>query len=86
MGIEILEYKETGFSPSFLISDRLPTYRAISGYFSSCLHQLCTNHARRIISRIIRDLPLKAKKDKFFYNYMLRIKKRFNALYRFSLN
>jgi len=31
--------------------------------------------------RIIRDLPLKAKKDRFFYNYMLRIKKRFNALY-----
>ena len=40
-----------------------------------------TNHARRIITRIIRDLPLKAKKDKFFHNYMLRIKKRFNALY-----
>jgi len=24
---------------------------------------------------------LKAKKDKFFYSYMMRIKKRFNALY-----
>jgi len=31
--------------------------------------------------RIIRDLPLKAKKDRFFYSYMVRIKKRFNALY-----
>jgi len=79
--IKVLEYKERGFNPSILISDLLPIYRAIAGYFSACLHQLCTNHTRRIIARTIRDLPLKAKKDKFFYNYMLRIKKRFNALY-----
>ena len=81
MGIKVLEHKERGFNPSILISDLLSTYRAISGYFSSCLHQLCTNHARRIISRIIKNLPLEAKKGKFFYNYMERIKKRFNALY-----
>jgi len=81
MGIKVLEYKQKGFNPSILISDLLPTYRVITGYFSACLHQLCTNHARRIISRIIKNLPSEAKKDKFFYNYMLRIKKRFNALY-----
>jgi len=81
MGIKVLEHKERGFNPSVLTSDLLPTYRAISGYFSNCLHQLCTNHARRIIARIIRDLPRKAKKDRFFYSYMVRIKKRFNALY-----
>jgi len=27
---------------------------------------------------------LKAKKDRFFYSYMVRIKKRFNALYEFE--
>ena len=81
MGIKVLEHKERGFNPSILTSDLLSTYRAIAGYFSGCLHQFCTNHARRIIARIIRDLPLKAKKDKFFYSYMMRIKKRFNALY-----
>ena len=58
MGIKVLEHKERGFNLSILISDLLPTYRAISGYFSACLHQLCTNHARRVITRIIRDLPL----------------------------
>jgi len=51
----------------------LPTYRAITGYFSGCLHQLCTNHARRIISRIIKNLPLEAKKDKFWYNIVNKI-------------
>ena len=81
MGIKVLEHKERGFNPSILTSDLLPTYRAIAGYFSLCLHQLCTNHARRIISRIIRNLSSEAKKDKFFYGYMVRIKKRFNALY-----
>jgi len=81
MGIKVLEHKERGFNPSILTSDLLSTYRAIVGYFSACLHQFCTNHARRIIARIIRDLPLKAKKDRFFYSYMVRIKKRFNALY-----
>jgi len=80
-GIKALDHKERGFNPFILTSDLLSTYRAISGYFSACLHQLCTNHARRIIARIIRGLPLEAKKDKFFHNYMLRIKKRFNALY-----
>jgi len=80
MGIKVLEHKERGFNPSILTSDLLPTYRVIAGYFT-CLHQFCTNHARRIISRIIKNLPLEAKKDKFFYNYMVRIKKRFNALY-----
>jgi len=82
MGIRVLEHKERGFNPSVLTSDLLSTYRAIAGYFSGCLHQLCTNHARRIIAGIIRDLPSEAKKDKFFYSYMERIKKRFNALYR----
>jgi len=81
MGIKVLEQKEMGFNPSILISDLLPTYRAIAGYFSFCLHQLCTTHARRIISRIIKNLPSEAKKDKLFYSYMVRIKKRFNALY-----
>jgi len=81
MGIRVLEYKERGFNPSILISDLLPTYRAIAGYFSACLHQLYTNHARRTISRIIKNLLSEAKKDKFFCNYMVRIKKRFNALY-----
>ncbi|MEA1964743.1 MAG: hypothetical protein U9O41_06415 [Candidatus Aerophobetes bacterium] len=81
MGIKVLEHKQKGFNPSILISDLLPTYRAIAGYFSVCLHQPCTNHARCIISRIIKNLPSEAKKDKLFYNYMLRIKKRFNALY-----
>jgi len=81
MGIKVLEHKERGFNPSILISDLLPTYRAIAGSFSSCLHQLCTTHGRRIVSRIIRNLPLEAKKDKFFYNYMERIKKRFSCLY-----
>ena len=76
MGIKVLEHKERGFNPCILTSDLLPTYRAIAGYFSGCLHQFCTNHARRIIARIIRDLPLKAKKDKFFYNYIERIKKK----------
>jgi len=81
MGIKVLEHKERGFNPSILTSDLLSTYRAIAGYFSGCLHQLCTNHARRIITRIIKGLSLEAKKDKFFHNYILRIKKRFNALY-----
>jgi len=81
MGIKVLEHKGRGFNPSIFTSDLLSTYRAIAGYFSGCLHQLCTNHARRIIARIIRDLPLKTKKDKFFYSYMMRIKKRFNSLY-----
>ena len=81
MGIKVLEHKGRGFNPSILTSDLLSTYRAISGYFSGCLHQFCTNHARRIIAKIIRGLPLKAKKDKFFYSYVVRIKKRFNALY-----
>jgi len=31
--------------------------------------------------RIIRNLPSRAKKDRFFYSYMVRIKKRFNVLY-----
>jgi len=81
MGIRVLEYRGREFNLSILISDLLSTYRVIAGYFSACLHQLCTNHARRIIAGIIRDLPSEAKKDKFFYSYMERIKKRFNALY-----
>jgi len=40
MGIKVLEYKERGFNPSILTSDLLPTYRAIAGYFSACLHGL----------------------------------------------
>jgi len=43
MGIKVLEHKERGFNPSILTSDLLSTYRAIAGYFSFCLHQLCTN-------------------------------------------
>ena len=80
MGIKVLEHKERGFNPSVLTSDLLLTYRAISGYLAVVYTGFRTNHARRIISRIIRDLPLKAKKDKFFYNYMERIKKRFSCL------
>ena len=81
MGIKVLEHKEKGFNPNILTSDLLSTYRIITGYFEICLHQLCTTHGRRIVARIIRDLPSEARKDKFFYNYMMRIKKRFNALY-----
>jgi len=84
MGIKVLEHKQKGFNPSVLTSDLLPTYRAISGYFSSCLHQLCTNHARCIIARITKNLAPEAKKDKFFCNYMVRIKKRFNSLYEYK--
>jgi len=84
MGVKVLEHKERGFNPSILISDLLPTYRAIAGYFSACLHQFCTNHARRIIAGIIRDFPSEAEKDKFFYSYMVRIKKRFSALCEFE--
>jgi len=81
MGIKVLEHKERGFNPFILISDLLLTYRVISGYFSVCLHQLCTIHGRHAIARIIRNLPLEAKKDRFFYSYLKRIKKRFNTLY-----
>jgi len=81
MGIKVLEHKEKGFNPNILTGDLFPTYRIIAGYFKICLHQLCTTHGRRIVARIIRDLPSEAKKDKFFYSYMERIKKRFNALY-----
>ncbi len=65
MGIKVLEHKERGFNPFILISDLLPTYRVISGYFNVYLHQLCTIHGRRAIARIIRNLPLEAKKDRF---------------------
>ncbi|MEA1965478.1 MAG: hypothetical protein U9O41_10225, partial [Candidatus Aerophobetes bacterium] len=81
MGIKVLEHKERGFNPFILISDLLLTYRVISGYFSVCLHQLCTIHGRGAIARIIRNLPSEAKKDRFFYSYLKRIKKRFNTLY-----
>jgi len=48
----------------------LPTYRAICGYFNTYLHGLSPNHARCIIAGIIRDFPLEAKKDKFFYSLL----------------
>ena len=77
MGIKVLEHEERRFNPSILTSDLLPTYRELPATLAVVYTGFRTNHARRIISRIIRDLSLKAKKDKFFYNYMLRIKKRF---------
>jgi len=60
----------------------LPTYRVVAGYFKLCLHQLCTIHGRRAIARIIKDLPAEAKEDKFFSEYMVRIKKRFYLLFK----
>lgn len=65
MGIKVLEHKERGFNPFILISDLLPTYRVISGYFNACLHQLCTIHSRHAIARIIRNLPLEARREFF---------------------
>jgi len=53
----------------------------VASYFKTYLYQLCTNHARRGIARIIKDLPAEAKKDKFFSEYMVRIKKRFCLLF-----
>jgi hypothetical protein len=50
--------------------------------FLSCLHQLCTTHARRDTARIIKDLPAKAKKDKFFLGYMEKIRERFCTLFK----
>ena len=44
MGLKVMEYIEKGLNPSIFTSDLLKTYRAISGYFKRCLHQLCTNH------------------------------------------
>jgi len=75
IGTAILGCKEEGFNPYVLVTDLLPTYRTVASYFKTCLHQLCTNHARRDIARIIKDFPAEAKKDKFFLNYMVRIKK-----------
>jgi len=71
-----LGYKEEGFNPYVIVTDLLPTYRTVTSYFKTCLHQLCTTHTRRDIARIIKDLPAEAKKDKFFLNYMVRIKER----------
>jgi len=82
IGTAILGYKEEGFNPYVLVTDLLPTYRTVASYFKTCLHQLCTNHARRDIARIIKDLPAEAKKDKFFLNYMVRIEERFCALFK----
>jgi len=39
------------------------------------------NSCKAVIAGIIRDLPLEASKDRFFCNYMARIKKRLNGLY-----
>jgi len=82
IGTAVLGYKQTGFNPQVLITDLLPTYRVVASYFKTCLHQLCTIHARRDITRIIKDLPAKAKKDKFFLEYMVKIKERFLALFK----
>ena len=84
MGIKVLEHKERGFNPSILTSDLLFTYRELPATLAVVYTGFRTNHARHIISRIIRDLPLKAEKDKFFCNYMVRIKKRFNSLYEYK--
>ena len=54
----------------------------VASYFKTYLYQLCTNHARRDITRIIRDLPTEAKKDKFFLKYMVKIRMRFCALFK----
>lgn len=81
IGTAILGYRQEGFNPNVLITDLLPTYRTVAGYFKACLHQLCTTHGRRGIARIIKDLPAEAKKDKFFSEYMARIKKRFCLLF-----
>ena len=56
IGTPALKYKQAGFNPQVLITDLLPTYRAVASYFKICLHQLCTTHARRDIARIIKNL------------------------------
>ena len=81
IGTAILGYKEEGFNPNVLITDLLPTYRVVADYFKACLHQLCIIHGRRGIARSVKDLPADAKKDKFFSEYMVRIKKRFYSLF-----
>jgi len=77
-----LGYKEEGFNPNVLMTDFLPTHRAVAGYFKACLHQLCTTHGRCGIARIVKDLPVEAKKDNFSSEYMVRIKKRFCLLFK----
>jgi len=81
VGIKVLEHKERGFNPVSSQVIFFPLIGQLQTILRVVYTSFRTNHARRIIAKIIRDLPLKAKKDKFFYFYFVRIKKRFNALY-----
>ena len=81
-GTAVLGCKQEGFNPHILVTDLLPTYRVVASYFKTYLYQLCTNHARRDITKIFRNLPTEAKKDKFFLKYMVKISMRFCALFK----
>ena len=56
IGTALLVYKQAGFNPQVLITDSLPIYKVVVSYFKTCLHQLCTTHARGKMARIIKDL------------------------------
>ena len=81
MGLKVMEYQKEGFYPRIFTSDLLKVYRCIAGYFKWCLHQLCTNHGIKVMYKILKDLHPEAKQNKFFYDYMVKIKDRFVALF-----
>lgn len=81
MGVRIDEDRTDGLNPKTMTSDLLKVYRNIAKDFKNALHQLCTNHGRNNIYRILDELPREAKEDKFFYEYLVKIKERFFALF-----
>lgn len=82
MGLKVMEYIEQGLNPAIFVSDLLKTYRIVAKYFKNCLHQLCTNHGIKALHKIIKDLPLEAKQDKAFYDYIKDLRDRFIGLFK----
>jgi hypothetical protein len=81
MGLKIIEYIERGLNPAVFGSDLLKTYKIVAKYFKDCLHQLCTNHGIKALHKIVKDLPAEARQDKFFYDYIKKLRDRFIDLF-----
>jgi hypothetical protein len=81
MGLKIIEYIERGLNPAVFGSDLLKTYKIVAKYFKNCLHQLCTNHGIKALHKIVKDLPAEARQDKFFYDYIKKLRDRFIGLF-----
>lgn len=61
--------KESRFDLGVLASDLLAIYKMIARYFKACLHEICTDHARRNIAKTTKNLPAETNGDKSFRRY-----------------